>query len=318
MNTYGQAVEVIPREEVDAKSEEWHSIRRTSITATDACVLSGVPSYGETPFSVYWRKVADIRKPVTKYMNRGTQWEDTLIHIAYQRGGDILEGIWDELVKPGFLTRNVIPDEWMGCTPDALVSVKDTGWCPLEIKTSASWDNWGPELSDEVPLNYKLQVTWQCMVVGAQEGYAACMMPNHEVRVYRIVVDPVDADILKSKAERFLRDHILAEVPPDITGTDAEVTVLKSIFGVNKEKTCVVPTALVDELRHVRALARDYSALAKGVEAQIRMTLADASKGVDQDGNVLITRSRGPRKAYEVAETFVDSLRISPRREGKS
>jgi putative phage-type endonuclease len=316
MRGYGKAEEILSREKVDAHDEEWYRLRREGITATDIGALTGNSLYGKTAFTVYWTKVADLRTAPDAQMKAGLDWQETALQMAYKHGGDFYEGLWEGLAKPGLLRNSQRP--WMLCSPDALVYVKGDGWVPLEIKTSARWNAsdgsplFGTEGTDEMPRDYWCQSAWQAMVVGARYGYVAVLMPNHRVKIYRVNWDS-DWDWMKAEAYRFLENHLYPEEPPELSGTTAELQVMKRVQQLDPESVIDLDEemlALAAEMRHLRATIRDYEQLKDKCEARIREKMGKAKTATDQYGNPVFVRRVVKRKGYTVDDTEYEVLDV--------
>lgn len=303
-NIYGAAEERLSHEE--HLSDAWFQYRRDLITATDVPAIIGVARGGRTSFTVYWTKVEDIRTDATQEMERGRAMEPYVLNAALEEMGN------PRSVCPGLLVRRDAP--WQAASVDALVfsSLKDGGireWVPLEIKTSAQWDEWGTESEKTLPPDYRAQVLWQIQVLGASHGYLAVLMPNHQVRVYLILPDESDSPWLVRKAEEFYLQHLIARVPPEVSGTATEVRILKRINSLRENTSVEIDPKLIQELRHIRSMIRDYEALKEGVEARIREAMGDAQYGC-QDGGVLVERAKVARKGYTVEPVSYETLRL--------
>ncbi|MBO0875326.1 MAG: hypothetical protein J2P19_18235 [Pseudonocardia sp.] len=60
----------------------------------------------------------------------------------------------------------------------------------LEIKHSASYDGWGDEGTDEIPVYYRAQVLWQMDAFGLDTAYVACLfLASHTIREYVLTMD---------------------------------------------------------------------------------------------------------------------------------
>lgn len=311
--TYGDAYELLPPGKY--RSEEWHSERRWRVGASDLPAICDVnPPNWATRFSLYWSKVEDLRTEANPDMDRGSRLEEVVADMWLEKPASAT-GDWGTVARPGMLVNSAA--DYAMCDPDMLISPADYGddmelaaWIPVECKTSRSWDDWGDEGTGEVPLHYRLQLLWQCRVIGAPYGYIACMLPSHEVRSYRIDVDHDELFRLNNAAVTFI-DQLTARVPPPLTGAAADLSVLKRATRPEEGRSAEVPAQLVVDLAHYRAAARDYTKLAKQTEAKLRAALVDAKYGVDHTGEILVTRTVRPIDGYTVKPFDKDTITVT-------
>lgn len=320
---YGAAIELLPAAESGHGHDRWYELRNAGVTATDVAVLM-TGQYGGSAFNLYWQKVADLRGEDKPEYARGRRWEATVGEMWLQdRADDKLvnvDGAW----RPGLLARN--DARWQLASPDMIARVPDPErdwlWLPVEVKTTATWNGWGADWSDEVPEGYRYQVLWQCHVLGAPRGYIAALMPNHEVRTY--VIEAVDENGMEliagpvglalARAAEFYHDHLRPRVPPALSGTSGELDMVKSLYpDADPEKAVVfsLPATIdVVNLDEARAQVREAQKRVKAIEAELRLALGDAHYGTDEEGRVLVTRSVTPRAGYEVKPGQTDKLII--------
>lgn len=307
MKVFGDSEEIISRELVDAKDDAWFQARREGITATDIGAITGNSAFGKTAFTVYWTKIADLRSPSNEQMDVGTDWQDDVLKRAYELGKKTYA--WDYVAKPGLLRSQEVG--WMLASVDALVREGDI-WVPLEIKTSAKYEGFGTDGTDEIPRDYWLQVAWQAMVVGSNYGYLAVMMPSHRIHIYRVERNS-DWDWAYREAESFRDTYLIPENPPEVVGTGSELAVMKKVSKLNTEMTIKVDPelhSLISELRHLRSTKRDYERLIESCEVRLLERMGDASTVVGINDEPLIVRNVVKRKGYSVEPTEFKTLRL--------
>ena len=84
----------------------------------------------------------------------------------------------------------------------------DEPYAVFEAKTSATYDGWGEDGSDEIPVHYRCQVLWQMDVLGVTTGVSspACSLHSRTFRVYEITLDADaehDLKLMREEAEMF-------------------------------------------------------------------------------------------------------------------
>lgn len=196
-------------------SPEQLAIRKDGITATDVAAIVKLHPY-RRPVDV-WLDKTDRALPFVG--NDRTKW------------GNILEApIRDDYAErrgvrvevPGTLSHPSVT--WAKATPDGICYMPRSAYpCNgLEVKTH-SWraaDDYGAPGSDEVPTFELIQCVWNMFVTGLDTWDLVAFIDNQPVD-YRIVRDDELILMLREEAEKFRRDHVLADVPPEPDGSDS-------------------------------------------------------------------------------------------------
>lgn len=218
-------------------TDEQKRIRRSGITATDVAAIVGLSPH-RTALDVFLNKVLGIESDETLPMAVGTALEPLLLREYEKRKAVTLQ--------PGKTIRSTTrplviatPD---GIRPDGI---------PVEAKNSERWEDWGPDESDQVPEHYRVQSLWQQSVLDADEGHVIVMLSRYDIRTYTV---PFDADyfgVLLEAAEKFHKDHIATEKPPEPDGSEAWSNWLKQRFPTER-------TPLLDAPPEADILAREY------------------------------------------------------------
>jgi putative phage-type endonuclease len=161
---------------VPAASEaEWLEARRRGVTASEIAVVMGLSPYS-SPFALYHRKRGDLPEQADNTaMALGRYLEEFVTEQFEDRSGL-------HVMAAGLFAH---PDRpWQMATPDRLICEgSHCGYPPgacdcthdviavLECKTSASYDGWGEDGGDEIPVHYRCQVLWQMDVLGVTTGH---------------------------------------------------------------------------------------------------------------------------------------------------
>lgn len=135
-------------------TKEWLNLRKTKITATDACVIMGA-SHWKTKIQLYREKL--------------DQETNTFTNEAMQRGIDlepIARGLFE--IKTGLLMHPKVIIK--GFTMASLDGINDLGNCILEIKCPGTKDH-AVAVSGKVPDHYYPQLQHQMYVCDVQMGY---------------------------------------------------------------------------------------------------------------------------------------------------
>lgn len=146
------------------------------VTATKIAPLLGVSAY--TSFYEIWHLLAGNlpAKATTYAMRRGTHLERGVAELwAEEHGWDIATtGAWQSTAYG-----------WLYCTPDRLGKPPgDDGQVHcVEVKTTSTWNGWGPDGSSWIPEDYSWQTLGQSLVTGLPV-VVVVLGPGLELRTY--------------------------------------------------------------------------------------------------------------------------------------
>jgi hypothetical protein len=176
----------------------------------------------------------------------------------------------------------------------------------LECKTTGSWDGWGDDGSDDIPIHIRCQAIWQADVLCVPCVYVP-VVNGRTYREYVVEADPQDALVMRCKAQAFL-DALNYGTPPDLDGTDATLTTLKQLHPDLDDTEAEVPAALARQWAAACAAEKKAKARKKTAEAKLRDRMGRAKTAVHA-GQRIATRVIYERKPYEVGPSTIDSLR---------
>lgn len=202
---------------------DWLAARHAGVTASEIAIVAGfAPDSWDSPYSLWHRKAGILE-------DRDQDDDEALV-----LGRFLEEYVADRFAErhPEFLVHGTGLDlyaskdrPWQMATPDRLLYEHGNGLRPhggmpvalLECKTSASFDGWGDDGSDEIPEHYRAQALWQADVMELSSVFVACLfLHNRTTRVYELYVDAqarMDLNIWRHDAELFL-DSLAVAVRP--------------------------------------------------------------------------------------------------------
>jgi putative phage-type endonuclease len=261
-----------------ATEAEWLAARRAGVTASEVAILAGVaPDTWDSPYSLYHRKKGTLpAQDDTDRLSLGRVLEP---YVA----GRFAERRFPEFFVEGdgrqLFAHPVRP--WQMATPDRLAWESDRHYAyhrepvaVLECKTSASYDGWGDDGTDEIPVYYRCQVLWQMDVLGVGTGFAACVfLPGGQLRVYELALDDAaraDLKLLREAARRFLErlDH---GDPPDVDWRPATSRALRALHPSVEDRDAVIGRQLSISYR---AATRRYKAAERRKDEMANRVLA--------------------------------------------
>lgn len=203
-------VSVLP---ADAPLADWLAARRKGIGGSDVAAILRVSRYAG-PLRVFYEKFGLLDDEDNEAMEWGRRLE-----VAVRQKFADEHPEFCVRPGPGLIAH---PDRpWQLATIDGLAAETPTGEpvALLELKTGNSGaEEWGEELTDEVPLPYLCQVTWYLDVYGLPAGFLAVLLDGRHYREYLIEYDADLARKLRGHCEAFWRNHVLTGLAPEADG----------------------------------------------------------------------------------------------------
>lgn len=303
---------------------DWLAARRNGITASEiAIVMSLAPDDWPSPFSLYHQKLGDLPAADDSLSMRvGRHFESLVCDLfAEQHPEFAVTGDGRALYRH--------PDRpWQMATPDRLAfedKCHDCGQpgCPwahqpvaaVESKTSAAYDGWGEDGSDEIPVHYRCQALWQMDVMGVTTVYVPCLFTHsRKLRVYEIGRDAeaeADLKLMREEAESFM-SRIARRDEPDVDWRPATTSALKTLNPGIEDRDVTVKAQLARSYR--AAIRRFREAERRKDEMTNRMfqAIGTGRRALDPDGQVVATRQVYDVKAHVRKASTVNKL-VPPR-----
>ncbi len=256
--------------------KEWLEARRSGIGGSDAPNILGI-GY-RSPESVYRSKIDPVKEgPPSGILRRGLDLED-IVAAMYREVMD------DEIIVP---EQKIVrhPDRpWQLVSQDR-VRTDDN---PVELKTTLGFgDEFGPNGSDQVPEDYRVQCLHTMAVTEAKFcDLVALDLITWEPRVYRIMMNQEQADMLTSIEERFWKLIQEGKPLPEDWSEQVSPTVQRIVV---KGKAIELPPevlALIEKRKAFDKIEKEAEIEKKAVTAAIDQLLGDAEIGLVGDWKV--------------------------------
>lgn len=197
--------------------------RPSYIGSIDVAKLAGVSRYGG-PFDVYLAKVEGQEIPMNAPMEWGLRLERAVAQAWADRTGHVLEqGV--ATFDPALPFLGGTPDFLAADDPNLGMDSKTSTEEALRLTDEDGQPLWGPEGTDQVPMDYLVQGQWLMGLTGRRRWDIAAFFlgPKREFRIYNLEFDPDLFESLKAQAVAFWRDHVEAQVPPPIDLVPSDV-----------------------------------------------------------------------------------------------
>jgi putative phage-type endonuclease len=294
------AIELLPATKAVPTNPLWHDLRSHGVTASEISAILGISPW-DSPFSLYWRKTMGWQTDDAEHLEAGRRAEGMIADWFADRA----DPHGNLVVEPAGLYAH--PDRpWQLATPDRLVYL-DLALAPvccdhtpcicaeeqppvavLECKHPYSWDGFGDDGTDIIPVYYRAQLLWQIDVLGVDEGYLAAYA-QHELRTYRLRRDEADLRVMRAAGRQFM-DRLEAGDPPEIDSHAATGAALKRLHPTVQDVDVEVPVDLAEGYRRARALRARAESLVDGFEHRIRAAIGDGRRAMC-GGRLVASRS---------------------------
>jgi putative phage-type endonuclease len=293
----------------DSERQVWLAERRKGIGASEAAAVCDLSPW-TTPLEVYLDKTEQVAdKPMT----------------PAQRIGLLMEPVVAQLYEEAMNTKLVIPAQhqvhpdfpFIRANPDR--SSAD-GAVNVQLKTAAFKSNdWGPPLSDEVPLQYLIQVQHEMLVTGQKLTHLAVLfLQDKDFCVY--VIEPhgqLIHDMLAIE-RHFWTEFVEKRVAPSPTWKHpSTLSLIQRLYvHVAEGQVKAVPE---NDLSAMTMLVAQYAELGRQItrmqgerdEAKSRLLWAiGEAAGLAVGGDYLLTRKEVSKAAYQVAASKHVELRV--------
>jgi putative phage-type endonuclease len=270
---------------VPAASEaEWLEARRQGVTASEIAAILGLSPW-ESPFALYHRKTGTLgRPPDNPAMRLGRMLEGYVCDEFAMRYPEF------RLRGDGRMLYRHPARPWQMATPDRIV-VEPGGssqepLAVLEAKTSASYDGWGDDGGDVIPVYYRAQLLWQMDVLGVQTGFVAVLfLHSRALRVYEITLGAEaekDLVLMQVEAELFL-SRVADRDPPDVDWRPVTRAALKTLHPSVDDGTALIPRKLASRYRAACMAVKRAQQRKDLLENQVRDYLGDNRWAVTSD-----------------------------------
>lgn len=311
--------------------ERWHELRRAGVTASEIAAVMGLSKW-DSPFSLYWKKVNGWATEDSDVMSTGRHLEPSIADWWFAECDPL------ENVVPGRAGLYAHPERpWQLATPDRLIQLP-CDWCDaagervdprtgdyvdcqgcggtaaagppialLECKWVAhSWDGWGEQDTDDIPVYYRAQCQWQLDVLGVDEVFVAALGPGG-FRAYRVQRDETDLKLMRAAGAAF-HQRLVEQDPPDLDSHSATLGALKRLHPSVGDGEVSVTADLAEEYRQARTAKKAAEVRVDACEVLIRAALGSEFNRAVCNGKSVASRSVFDRKGFYVEPTTIDKL----------
>lgn len=191
--------------------EEWLAARNTQVGGSEVAALIGVHPY-LTPLKLWLQKTGRAGKTDESPRMRLGKKAEAMILGEYEEETGCRARLNTRLYRH--------PEVPFGGTPDAFRVEPDTEGVELKWHSTHLRKDFGEPGSDAVPDHHFVQATSYAGLTSSPRWHFGVLFGNEGVTPYTIRFDRDLYDVLTEASARFWRDHVIADRPPEIDGSD--------------------------------------------------------------------------------------------------
>jgi len=271
--------------------------RSKLVYASDVSKIIGVSKYGNAR-TVYLEKTGQlVPQEETKPMRFGNALEPVALMFAEERLGKLRRNV-----------HRVLRESWMGAHTDAVIV---SGGAPVEGKSDGDGcvsGDWGPEGTDQVPMDALVQVYAEAICCKSDVGFIAAILGGlaFDFRLYEIPIRRDIAEGLQEKSVEFMEKFLLRGIePPDCS---LPLDVAKRLRRV-PSKVVDLPPGLIFAWRMEAAAETEAGKRKDAAKAAILGHMGDAEAGVDPETGEAVTYFVESKKEHMVRASSGPVLR---------
>jgi putative phage-type endonuclease len=255
----------------DMSREEWLKFRNKGIGGSDASVILGFNKY-KSPLQLFLEKTGQIEpEEAGESAYWGNVLEDVVAkefsirtRLKVKRKNAILQH-----PEYPFILANV----------DRLIVGERTG---LECKTASEYLK-GEWVDDEIPAQYLIQCQHYMLATGYQSWWIAVLIGGNKFIYKKIERDEEIIHYLIQEEKNFWENHVLANIPPMVDGSEASTNLLKSLYPTAIEGTEInLPLesdTIIQELEETKAELKIAKKRVSELENRLKEMLKDHETG---------------------------------------
>ena len=163
----------------------------------------------------------------------------------------------------------------------------------VEFKTTSEFafsGKWGEEYTDEIPMNYYLQVQWYMMLDGMPSYDVAVLVGGRKLKIYHVERNVETILKLRNEARAFWNGNVLAKEPPPAEAGDGPA--LATLYPEEKIHDCTAESDTIKLLRKLetfRNIRKSAEANEETIKNQIKSHMKDAGLMLGETGDRFYT-----------------------------
>ena len=298
---------MLPDKIADAKTPEWHALRKTGIGASEAAAACGLSPYS-TRRHLYHEKIGELEQNGNEeLLHVGNLMEPTVQYMFEYRTGIKVAA------SPMGLYRSS-ENPFMLATPDALLESNELAeWKTTTWRRGAEL---GEQESDHMPHDWVVQAQQQMYVVGLDVCHVAVFLDIQTLKTYRVERnDRLIEGIIEAEDELWQR--IENRDPPEPNWEHPRTPqLIREMYGISDALDVVELSEDAQQWWGIRKIAlkniKTQEKLAESLKAKVLHEIGNASGGIIPGTGKMIRRKMVERRGYTVEPTsYIEAREVN-------
>lgn len=280
---------------LEMSRQEWLWSRKKGIGGSDASAILGFNPW-KSAFELYIDKTSDqVEEIDNEAIHWGNVLEDVVADEFTRRTGKKVRRRNQTFIHPEYefmianIDRDVVGEK-------ALLECKTTN-----AYNSDAWEG------DNIPPMYICQLQHYMAVLNYDKAYIAVLIGGQKFVWKEVERDDEFIDLMIQHEKAFWEDHVLAEVPPEIDGSQSASELLNKMYPEDNGETIILKSdeaeMLIEAIESIKSDVKEQQSLQKEYENKLKLMIGEAETGVT------------PK--FEVKNRTITSSRIDTKRLGK-
>jgi putative phage-type endonuclease len=273
----------------DMEFSDWLKNRNNGIGGSDAAAIAGASKY-KSPVIVYMEKLGLYKQEVA---GEAAYWGNTLeslvrkeftkrynqeIAAEYEAEGINLYKLARVQQRHAIFAHD--EHDFMRANVDGLIFCPRKGLGVFEAKTANQFlaDEWA---GDDVPNQYYIQVQHYMAIMNVNYAYIAVLIGGQKYKHYYIERDEEFITYLINIESNFWNNHIVTKIPPEMSGIDAEKTMLGAMYPNSIDDEPInLPSGFIDNILTIEDAKKQIDELKK-IQVKNENIIKDTMKEVE-------------------------------------
>lgn len=269
---------------MDMDRTEWLKARKKGVGASDISSLAGVNPW-KSAFDVYLDKTSE---EVNEFSNHFTHWGNILEPIVADEFGRVMKA---QIKPPPLPIMSLTDHPHIMASLDRIAIMPDGEEVVVEVKTTSARNSskWGEEMTDQIPIQYLVQVHYQLGISGHKTAYVPVLIDTSDFRIYRVDRDEEVIKQLQDIAHEFWARVTNRNPPSPDTGTKAGRELVKK-FKATSGKSVDLPMESITLLHtylEEKKKEDEAARLKEKAQADLILMMGDAEVGRFPSGGVI-------------------------------
>lgn len=257
---------------------EQRRLRKNGIGGSDVAAICGLSPY-RNALDIYFQKTLDDIEDIS---NDNIWWGNALESV-------IVDKYLDLYAQSISFPDTKVDDEY----PFMLANVDGIleDGAVLEAKNVGQYTakKWGSQFSDDIPIEYYLQVAHYTRIFKAPYARIAAYFGGADFRIYEYSPNQKIEKMILDKCTNFWENHVLKGIPPAATTYEDQVKLWKDAIADSKKIASPEIVKFVGRYNEIHNEIKRLQEESESIKTSISGFMEDSEALVDENEKILVT-----------------------------